>query len=30
MRKEKDFGAAYGPNQTGEWEYVDTGPTAVT
>ncbi|HZZ73456.1 MAG TPA: cytochrome P460 family protein [Pirellulales bacterium] len=23
MRREKDFGAAYGKNQTGEWEYVE-------
>ena len=23
MRREKDFGAAYGPNRTAEWEYVE-------
>ena len=23
MRRERDFGAAYGPNRTGEWEYVE-------
>ena len=23
MRREKDFGVAYGPNRTGEWEYVE-------
>lgn len=26
MRKEKGFGAEYGPNQTGEWEYVAYRP----
>jgi hypothetical protein len=26
MRREKDFGAAYGPNRTGEWEYVEYRP----
>jgi len=25
MRREKDFGAAYGPNRTAEWEYVEYG-----
>jgi hypothetical protein len=23
MRREKDFGAVYGPNRTAEWEYVE-------
>lgn len=23
MRREKDFGAAYGENRTAEWEYVE-------
>jgi hypothetical protein len=23
MRREKDFGEAYGKNRTGEWEYVE-------
>lgn len=26
MRKERGFGTAYGPNQTGEWEYVSYTP----
>jgi Cytochrome P460 len=26
MRREKGFGAAYGKNQTGEWEYVEYRP----
>lgn len=26
MRKERGFGTAYGPNQTGEWEYVAYRP----
>jgi hypothetical protein len=26
MRREKGFGAAYGPNRTGEWEYVEYRP----
>lgn len=26
MRREKGFGEAYGPNRTGEWEYVEYKP----
>ena len=26
MRKERGFGEAYGPNRTGEWEYVEYHP----
>jgi hypothetical protein len=26
MRREKGFGEAYGPNRTGEWEYVEYRP----